>query len=159
MDIGTLIHQRRLKMNKTLEEVGAAVGVSKSTVQKWESGMISNMRRDRIAKLARVLELDPAIFIDLEDNLVPDDLIGNPSLIRYQEYDSDGNARWNWGGLSDPENASSVYEKECQLHQERMKNIEELGQIPLSLDETKVVLAYRKQPNMHEAVKRLLGIE
>ncbi len=57
MEIGKLINQRRSTLNLTLEEVGTAVGVSKSTVKKWEDGYISNMRRDKIAKLAKVLKL------------------------------------------------------------------------------------------------------
>lgn len=63
MKIGKLINSRRTELGLTLEEVGNAVGVSKSTVKKWEDGFISNMRRDKIAKLATVLQLDPVAFI------------------------------------------------------------------------------------------------
>ena len=48
MNIGELINKKRTKLGLTLEEVGNAVGVSKSTVKKWEDGFISNMRRDKI---------------------------------------------------------------------------------------------------------------
>lgn len=47
-DIGNLIYNRRKELGLTLEEVGNAVGVSKSTVKKWENGFISNMRRDKM---------------------------------------------------------------------------------------------------------------
>lgn len=67
MRIGEIIKQRRNELGLTLEEVGKAVGVGKSTVKKWESGYITNMRRDRIANLARVLQLSPTVFIDAED--------------------------------------------------------------------------------------------
>lgn len=63
MNIGKMISQRRKQLGMTLEEVGKAVGVGKSTVRKWETGSISNMRRDRIAKLAAVLQLKPIDFI------------------------------------------------------------------------------------------------
>lgn len=46
-EIGNLIYNRRKELGLTLEEVGNAVGVSKSTVKKWENGFISNMRRDK----------------------------------------------------------------------------------------------------------------
>lgn len=36
------IKSRRLELGMTLEEVGDLVGVGKSTVRKWESGMIDN---------------------------------------------------------------------------------------------------------------------
>ena len=42
MDIGHIINQRRLFLGLTLEDVGNAVGVSKSTVKKWEDGYISH---------------------------------------------------------------------------------------------------------------------
>lgn len=63
MDIGLLIHDRRTLLGLTLEEVGNIVGVSKSTVKKWESGDISNMRRDKIALLAQALQISPVALI------------------------------------------------------------------------------------------------
>ena len=65
-DIGNLIKTRRLELGLTLEEVGEAVGVGKSTVRKWETGHIQNMRRDRIAMLARVLQIDPSLLIEIQ---------------------------------------------------------------------------------------------
>lgn len=66
MNIGELIHNRRIELGLTLEEVGDAVGVSKSTVKKWEDGFISNMRRDKIAALAKVLRINPVSLINGE---------------------------------------------------------------------------------------------
>ena len=58
-ELGDRIKQRRKELGLTLEEVGNAVGVGKSTVKKWETGFISNMRRDKIPKLAAVLQTTP----------------------------------------------------------------------------------------------------
>ena len=66
MNIGELIHDRRMELGLTLEEVGNAAGVSKSTVKKWEDGFISNMRRDKIAALAKVLHINPVSLINGE---------------------------------------------------------------------------------------------
>lgn len=63
MNIGSIIHNRRIQLGLTLEEVGTFVGVGKSTVKKWESGFIENMKRDKIALLAQILQLDPITFI------------------------------------------------------------------------------------------------
>lgn len=66
MTIGEIIAHRRKEIGLTLEDVGKAVGVGKSTVKKWESGYISNMRRDKIALLANTLQMDPSVLINAE---------------------------------------------------------------------------------------------
>lgn len=76
MDIGKMINQRRTELKLTLEQVGQAVGVGKSTVKKWEDGYISNMRRDKIALLAKALKMNPVSFItgefkEEEDQAIP----------------------------------------------------------------------------------------
>ena len=60
MEMKDKIKQRREELGLTLEEVGNIVGVGKSTVRKWETGDIANMRRDKIAKLAVALRTSPA---------------------------------------------------------------------------------------------------
>lgn len=65
--IGELIKQARLKKGLTLEQVGQAVGVGKSTVLKWESGAISNMKRDKIAALAQILGISPAVIMGWDE--------------------------------------------------------------------------------------------
>lgn len=55
MNSGDRIKQLRIARDMTLEELGRRVGVGKSTVRKWETGAIANMRRDKIAKLAEAL--------------------------------------------------------------------------------------------------------
>lgn len=63
MDVGKMLHDRREELGYTLDQVGAHCGVGKSTVRKWETGMIRNMRRDKIALLAEILRLDPLDII------------------------------------------------------------------------------------------------
>lgn len=62
-NIGKMMFERRKELGLTLEEVGAAVGVGKSTVRKWENGLIKNMGRDKIALLAKILDLSPVDFV------------------------------------------------------------------------------------------------
>ena len=57
------IKNRRKQLGKTLEQVGNEVGVSKATVQRWESGNISNMRQDHIIKLAKSLNTTPEVLM------------------------------------------------------------------------------------------------
>lgn len=57
------IKELRQKRGMTLEEVANIVGVGKSTVRKWETGMIANMKRDKIALLAQALGTTPAYLM------------------------------------------------------------------------------------------------
>ena len=68
MELNEKIKMLRAKHNMTLEEVGNIVGVGKSTVRKWESGDIANMRRDKIAKLAEALHTTPAYLMGWDDD-------------------------------------------------------------------------------------------
>ena len=65
----------RQEKGLTLEQVADVVGVGKSTVRKWETGMIANMRRDKIADLAKALGTTPAYLMGWDENKSsPDEL-------------------------------------------------------------------------------------
>lgn len=68
MDFSEKIKSLRLERGLTLEEVGKRVGVGKSTVRKWETGAIANMRRDKIAKLAEALHTTPGYLMGWEEH-------------------------------------------------------------------------------------------
>ena len=65
MEEGMAQRIKNLRQEKglTLEQVADVVGVGKSTVRKWETGMIANMRRDKIADLAKALGTTPAYLM------------------------------------------------------------------------------------------------
>lgn len=65
------LEQRRKELGLTLEEVGRYVGVSKSTVKKWETGYIDNMKRDKIALLSQALQVSPLALLGIEDVTQP----------------------------------------------------------------------------------------
>lgn len=58
-DMSRKIKDLRAKHDLTLEQIAQQVGVGRSTVRKWETGQIQNMRRDKIAKLAAALHTTP----------------------------------------------------------------------------------------------------
>lgn len=62
------IKELRQARGLTLEQVADVVGVGKSTVRKWETGMIANMRRDKIADLAKALGTTPAYLMGWEED-------------------------------------------------------------------------------------------
>lgn len=62
-EMGKKIKELRQKKGMTLEQVATIVGVGKSTVRKWETGMIANMKRDKIQLLATALGTTPAYLM------------------------------------------------------------------------------------------------
>lgn len=70
MEMGEKIRMLRLQKGLTLEELGNLVGVGKSTVRKWENGMIANMRRDKIVAVAKALEVTPGYLMGWEDGKI-----------------------------------------------------------------------------------------
>ena len=58
-----------MERDMTLEQVAVIVGVGKSTVRKWETGMIANMKRDKIALLAKALSTTPAYLMGWDENI------------------------------------------------------------------------------------------
>ena len=88
MELCDKIRARRQSLGLTMEDVAREVGVSKPTVQRWESGVIANMRRDKIAKLAKALHTTPAYLMGWTDNPInyeDGDLIASisPSILEY----------------------------------------------------------------------------
>ena len=101
MELGELIKTQRVRMGKTLEEVGKEVGVSKTTVQRWESGEIKDMRRDKLVKLAHALDTTPAYLMGWENNHGETDVvlavksIANKKRISYEEAEQQFNILTN----------------------------------------------------------------
>lgn len=79
MDFKDLLKSRREELGLTLEDIGSAVGVSKGTVQRWEAGIIKNLRRDKIAKLSKVLKMSPIDLMGWDEEL--DEKYPAPNII------------------------------------------------------------------------------
>lgn len=70
MNIGKNIKTRRTDLGLTLEEVAKIVGVSRQTIQRYESGVIASIPSDRIEKLAQALNTTPA-FVMFGNRVAP----------------------------------------------------------------------------------------
>lgn len=66
-----IIKMKRLEKNMSLEDVGKLVGVGKSTVRKWENGMIENMGRDKIVALSKALDISPIEILGMSEKDLP----------------------------------------------------------------------------------------
>lgn len=56
------IKELRLKYDYTMEVLAEKIGVSKSTIAKWENGYVENMRQDNILKLSKTFNV-PVTYI------------------------------------------------------------------------------------------------
>lgn len=101
MNAGDKIKQLRLNKGLTLEDVGRLVGVGKSTVRKWETGAIANMRRDKIAKLADALGVTPMDIINMYDLPSEDSSLPSPALSWDQQELLDNYNQLNEEGQED----------------------------------------------------------
>lgn len=76
MELKDKIYDLRKKYKLTYEQIALSVGVGKSTVRKWETGAILNIREDKLEKLALAL------------HTTVDYLKGNPSAT-FKDSDAD----------------------------------------------------------------------
>lgn len=61
------LKQRRIELGLTMLDVAKLVGVSEATISRYGSGNIKNMRRDRIDKYAKALQVSPSDFLDINE--------------------------------------------------------------------------------------------
>lgn len=71
MTIGEKIRKRRKELDMTMEDLGQAVGVGRSAINKYEKNMIKDMKESTIRSLARALNVSPIYLLD-DDNDNPD---------------------------------------------------------------------------------------
>ena len=63
MSIGSNIKKRRRELGLTLEELSGAVGVSRQTLSRYETGVIANIPPDKVERLAAALSVTPATLM------------------------------------------------------------------------------------------------
>lgn len=68
MEIKDIIRIRRKELKLTLIDIAKACDVSEATVSRWESGDIGDMKRSRIAALAKVLQISPSIIVGTDED-------------------------------------------------------------------------------------------
>lgn len=63
MTIGEKIKEKRIELELSQESLGAMVGVGKSTINKYELGVITGIPSDRLLLIAESLKTSPAYFM------------------------------------------------------------------------------------------------
>lgn len=67
MTMGERIRSLRIQQGLTQEELGLKVGVQKSAIYKYETGLVVNLKRSTIEKLALALGVKPSYLMGLSD--------------------------------------------------------------------------------------------
>jgi len=67
-DIGIKIRDTRKARNMTQEELGAKIGVNKAAINKYETGVVVNLKRTVIEKLAFALGVSPTYLMGWDDS-------------------------------------------------------------------------------------------
>ena len=101
MEVKDILKNRRIEKHLTLEEVGRMVGVSAATISRWESGEISNMKRDKIVNLANALDLSPSVIMGWEDEYKYDEPYANAYMvseesIKYNDRSNENSENYNY---------------------------------------------------------------
>ncbi|NLW69950.1 MAG: helix-turn-helix transcriptional regulator [Eubacteriaceae bacterium] len=66
---GKRIRERRKIMGMTLAQVAAQVGVSRQTIQRYETGVIRNIPKTNIELLAKALGTTPVYLVGWNENI------------------------------------------------------------------------------------------
>lgn len=69
MTIGDRIKDARTALDMTLEDVAQQVGLSRQTLSRYETGVISNIPSDKIEELAKALKTSPSYLMGWEERL------------------------------------------------------------------------------------------
>lgn len=105
MDMGERLKELRLKKGATQEEVGKVINVTKPTIMKYEKGLVENLKRSSIEKLAKYFEVAPSYLMCLDENKT--DRLENPvtsiPILGTVKAGYDYLAQENWIGTIDVE--------------------------------------------------------
>lgn len=125
MEIKDIIKNRRTELHLTLEDVAKYTRVSPATVSRWESGDIANMRRNKIALLSSILQINPMILMGLEDE--------NGLIVPFQIIDSNTDEE-ELPVLDDPEIRALARKDSFKSNPKKVEKLKDLIKIMLDND-------------------------
>lgn len=69
MTTGDIIRELRQKKGLSQEQLGKMVGVQRAAINKYETGVVVNLKRSTIAKLATALGVTPTMLLGWDDEI------------------------------------------------------------------------------------------
>ena len=85
MTIGEKIHDLRVQNGMTMEDLAREIGVQRSAVNKYEKGLVINLKRSTIASLCRVFSVPSSYFLDDDDQISAEE---HQLLVAYRAADN-----------------------------------------------------------------------
>lgn len=82
MTTGEKIKMLRVKKGMSQEELGKKVGVQKAAINKYEKGIVVNLKMSTIAKLADALDVTPVYLMGIGEEQLPANAI--PYRVSYK---------------------------------------------------------------------------
>ena len=73
MTVGEKIFYLRKKNNMTMDDLARELGVQRSAINKYEKGVVVNLKRSTIASLCRVFGVSSSYFLDDDSDLHGDE--------------------------------------------------------------------------------------
>ena len=67
MTIGEKIHHLRIENKMTMDDLARELGVQRSAINKYEKGIVVNLKRSTIAGLCRIFGVSPSYFLDEDE--------------------------------------------------------------------------------------------
>ena len=102
MNMGEIIRKLRIEKGVTQEELGKVIGVQKSAIRKYESGMVENLKKSSIQALANYFGVTPTYLMGWSDdpngNSEPSNVYPVDSIVTFDEL---GTVRAGYGGCID----------------------------------------------------------
>ena len=68
MTLGEKIRKRRIELNMTMDDLGNAIGVQRSAINKYEKGIITDLKRSTIQALANALGVSPLYLLEEDED-------------------------------------------------------------------------------------------
>lgn len=137
MEVKDIIKYKRLQLGLTYEELGKLCEADKTTVRKWELGLIENMRRDKMVLLSKALDISPLVLLGIEECSLSD--LNTPSEKKeinvYENLSATGLGKV----ITKINNPYSGNHQDYFALTYRMKG--------KNLDELPVYVIFKKQPN------------
>ncbi len=107
MDLGKTLKKLRIEKGLTQEELGKIIGVQKSAIHKYESGIVENMKRSTIDKLAKFFDVSPSYLLGYSNDNTPSNIYPVDNIISFEVL---GSVRAGYDGMIDEVSTGEIIE-------------------------------------------------